>query len=196
MSCKQKFSFLSKSLRIGANAVQIKAENGTQAIRCIRCHNTFSHQKARKLLVLERTLHHTHSRQLHNTRNISKILSCQNSVTSHFEFQCNIRSSNRYGFHFDQQFANYSSAPGSASQGSAGDGEDDPDKTPAAEPEVEQQSPLNYPMGALTTMTVPEVFPNVPVIAISRNPVFPRFVKMIEVRSEFNLLLHRYTFIA
>ncbi len=31
------------------------------------------------------------------------------------------------------------------------------------------------------TMTVPETWPNVPVIAINRNPVFPRFIKIIEV---------------
>nr|XP_045612874.1 lon protease homolog, mitochondrial-like isoform X1 [Procambarus clarkii] len=31
------------------------------------------------------------------------------------------------------------------------------------------------------TMMVPEVWPSVPVIAISRNPVFPRFIKIIEV---------------
>lgn len=37
------------------------------------------------------------------------------------------------------------------------------------------------PMGALTPMTVPEVWPVVPVIAVSRNPVFPKFIKIIEV---------------
>ncbi|XP_072261303.1 lon protease homolog, mitochondrial [Pyxicephalus adspersus] len=36
---------------------------------------------------------------------------------------------------------------------------------------------------ALTPLVVPEVFPNVPVIAVSRNPVFPRFVKIIEVKN-------------
>ncbi|XP_063776157.1 lon protease homolog, mitochondrial [Pseudophryne corroboree] len=36
---------------------------------------------------------------------------------------------------------------------------------------------------ALTPLTVPEVFPNVPVIPVSRNPVFPRFVKIIEVKN-------------
>ncbi|XP_053318178.1 lon protease homolog, mitochondrial [Spea bombifrons] len=36
---------------------------------------------------------------------------------------------------------------------------------------------------ALTPLIVPEVFPNVPVIAVSRNPVFPRFVKIIEVKN-------------
>ncbi len=32
------------------------------------------------------------------------------------------------------------------------------------------------------TMTVPENWPSVPVIAINRNPVFPRFIKIIEVK--------------
>ncbi|XP_068212240.1 lon protease homolog, mitochondrial-like isoform X2 [Palaemon carinicauda] len=36
-------------------------------------------------------------------------------------------------------------------------------------------------MNLPATMSVPEVWPNVPVIAISRNPVFPRFIKIIEV---------------
>lgn len=34
---------------------------------------------------------------------------------------------------------------------------------------------------ALTPMTIPDVFPQVPLIAVSRNPVFPRFIKIIEV---------------
>lgn len=38
-------------------------------------------------------------------------------------------------------------------------------------------------MTALTPMMVPEVFPNVPLIAVSRNPVFPRFIKIIEVNA-------------
>ncbi|KAK6468251.1 lon protease-like protein [Huso huso] len=39
-------------------------------------------------------------------------------------------------------------------------------------------------MTALTTMLVPEVFPNVPLIAVTRNPVFPRFIKIIEVKNK------------
>ncbi|KAK7484034.1 hypothetical protein BaRGS_00024769, partial [Batillaria attramentaria] len=43
-------------------------------------------------------------------------------------------------------------------------------------------APHAFPlMGALAAITVPEVFPRVPVIAINRNPVFPRFVKMLEI---------------
>ncbi|XP_066504116.1 lon protease homolog, mitochondrial [Hoplias malabaricus] len=39
-------------------------------------------------------------------------------------------------------------------------------------------------MTALTPMIVPEVFPNVPLIAVNRNPVFPRFIKIIEVKNK------------
>ncbi|XP_029470807.1 lon protease homolog, mitochondrial [Rhinatrema bivittatum] len=38
-------------------------------------------------------------------------------------------------------------------------------------------------MTALTPLLVPEVFPNVPLIAVTRNPVFPRFIKIIEVKN-------------
>ncbi|KAL3866563.1 hypothetical protein ACJMK2_043851 [Sinanodonta woodiana] len=70
-----------------------------------------------------------------------------------------------------------SSSFGSGSQD--GDGSDKPE---GENPEVIASTSL--PFGALTPMAVPEVFPNVPVIAISRNPVFPRFVKMIEVNDK------------
>ena len=37
---------------------------------------------------------------------------------------------------------------------------------------------------AIIPITVPEHFPNVPVLTLSRNPLFPRFVKMLEVSSK------------
>lgn len=40
-----------------------------------------------------------------------------------------------------------------------------------------RSSELNLP----ATMMVPEIWPSVPVIAITRNPVFPRFIKILEV---------------
>ncbi|EEC01969.1 ATP-dependent protease PIM1/LON, putative, partial [Ixodes scapularis] len=36
-------------------------------------------------------------------------------------------------------------------------------------------------VGAVAALTVPESWPQVPVIAVSRNPVFPRFIKMVEI---------------
>ncbi|CAG7833241.1 unnamed protein product, partial [Allacma fusca] len=49
-----------------------------------------------------------------------------------------------------------------------------------AEPEVK---PLPPPSTLLlpATVTIPEEWPQVPVIAVARNPVFPRFIKIIEV---------------
>lgn len=58
-------------------------------------------------------------------------------------------------------------SPGSGGEESGGDG-----GVPYSGPQ----------MTALTPMMVPEVFPNVPLIAVSRNPVFPRFIKIIEVK--------------
>ncbi|XP_071118803.1 lon protease homolog, mitochondrial-like [Haliotis cracherodii] len=67
-----------------------------------------------------------------------------------------------------------------SSSSDKGDGNEDgqPAEEETQTPHVQ---PEPFPMGALTTLAVPEIFPKVPVIAISRNPVFPRFVKMIEV---------------
>lgn len=42
---------------------------------------------------------------------------------------------------------------------------------------------------ALSPVTVPDKFPNIPVLAIGRNPLFPRFVKMLEVRTAWSILL-------
>ena len=36
-------------------------------------------------------------------------------------------------------------------------------------------------LGTLAPITIPDVLPEIPVLAVSRNPLFPRFVKMIEV---------------
>ncbi|CAG5114668.1 unnamed protein product [Candidula unifasciata] len=57
---------------------------------------------------------------------------------------------------------------------------DDNAQGPTQEEAQEIVSNFN-PVGALTTMTIPSYLPIVPIIAISRHPVFPRFVKMIEV---------------
>uniref|UniRef100_A0A671MXF0 Lon protease homolog, mitochondrial n=1 Tax=Sinocyclocheilus anshuiensis TaxID=1608454 RepID=A0A671MXF0_9TELE len=62
---------------------------------------------------------------------------------------------------------------GESSAGSAGDEESGGDEGPYTPPPPQ--------MTALTPMLVPELFPNVPLVAVNRNPVFPRFIKIIEV---------------
>lgn len=51
---------------------------------------------------------------------------------------------------------------------------------PEEDPEVKDETPL-FSSQLPATVAVPEVWPQVPVIAINRNPVFPRFIKLIEV---------------
>ncbi|XP_015112248.1 lon protease homolog, mitochondrial isoform X2 [Diachasma alloeum] len=55
--------------------------------------------------------------------------------------------------------------------------DDPPPETEAAEAEAPEPYPATLP----ATVVVPEVWPHVPLIAISRNPVFPRFIKLIEL---------------
>lgn len=74
---------------------------------------------------------------------------------------------------------------GNQASGAGFSGEDGGDNVGSGGEESggEGGAPYNGPeMTALTPMMVPEVFPNVPLIAVSRNPVFPRFIKIIEVR--------------
>lgn len=54
------------------------------------------------------------------------------------------------------------------------------DDPPEEDPEVKDETPL-FSSHLPATVAVPEVWPQVPVIAINRNPVFPRFIKLIEV---------------
>jgi len=73
-----------------------------------------------------------------------------------------------------------STASSGASSGSDGD---DPNSAPKEEdyPNLTQTLPA--------TVVVPDVWPNVPLIAINRNPVFPRFIKLIEVNIGFICLI-------
>ncbi|KAM9849328.1 lon protease homolog, mitochondrial [Aulostomus maculatus] len=70
--------------------------------------------------------------------------------------------------------ADFSGVDGGESSGSGGEESGSDGGAPYSGPQ----------MTALTPMTVPEVFPNVPLIAVSRNPVFPRFIKIIEVKNK------------
>ena len=51
-----------------------------------------------------------------------------------------------------------------------------------ADPPVTAEAPSSPSFHQLpAAVTLPEVWPNLPVIAINRNPVFPRFIKIVEV---------------
>uniref|UniRef100_A0A669BN24 Lon protease homolog, mitochondrial n=1 Tax=Oreochromis niloticus TaxID=8128 RepID=A0A669BN24_ORENI len=72
-----------------------------------------------------------------------------------------------------------------AGAGFSGQDGEDGASSGGEEPGGDGGAPYNgVQMTALTPMMVPEVFPNVPLIAVSRNPVFPRFIKIIEVKNK------------
>ncbi|XP_058494763.1 lon protease homolog, mitochondrial [Solea solea] len=76
---------------------------------------------------------------------------------------------------------------GNRASGAGFSGEDGADSAGSGGEESGGDGGVPYPgpqMTALTPMMVPEVFPNVPLIAVSRNPVFPRFIKIIEVKNK------------
>ena len=71
------------------------------------------------------------------------------------------------------------SSAASSSDGGEDEGSGGEDGSPG--PDVTVGGDLPPSMVALSPMTVPEVWPRVPVIAVRRHPLFPRFIKMIEV---------------
>ncbi|XP_052280606.1 lon protease homolog, mitochondrial-like isoform X2 [Dreissena polymorpha] len=128
-------------------------------------------------------------RQFHNrSRTLTSTFSRKDPTTNVYQNNLFARFHNgRIPFNETRVF--YSSRAASAdSPGSDGDGDDKgdskPDDTPTEQEGVEVQTSVTYPMSALTTTTIPDYFPNIPVIAINRNPVFPRFVKLIEVNDK------------
>lgn len=60
---------------------------------------------------------------------------------------------------------------------SSAEGEDSEDE---AEEERERDE-VNVEQSALAALSIPDSFPEVPILAITRNPIFPKFVKMLEV---------------
>jgi ATP-dependent Lon protease len=57
----------------------------------------------------------------------------------------------------------------------------------AIEVEAEVETPSEFIHTHLpATVAIPEVWPYLPCVATSRNPVFPRFMKILEVISQFH----------
>lgn len=58
-----------------------------------------------------------------------------------------------------------------------------PNSSDDPEPETNANSDFQPPIDLPATVAVPEVWPHLPVIATKRNPIFPRFMKIVEVSS-------------
>lgn len=82
---------------------------------------------------------------------------------------------------FSSDSADEFSSSSSSLPSDGGEGEDGGSDDGSPVPDVTVGGDLPPSMVALSPMTVPEVWPRVPVIAVRRHPLFPRFIKMIEV---------------
>ena len=112
------------------------------------------------------------------------------SLDSHKLPSFSIRYSNRR-FNSYQDLAglgalarHFSSGPPSGSDGSSSssnaDGGDENNNDGSDRPPIPEYTTTSFLPAA--PMPVPEEFSQVPIIAVKRNPVFPRFIKMIEVQ--------------
>ena len=103
------------------------------------------------------------------------------ATVSPFNYYLNSTFLNTNNVYFSQTVSYCTDKKNDNSSSSSGnDGGDSDGPSDSDQPVVPVYS---KPMGALTPMTVPEVWPILPVIAVSRNPVFPKFIKIVEVRT-------------
>lgn len=126
-------------------------------------------------------------------RNPSMLLACQNSWYNNGQ-------SNGMDMH---QFRHFSGkAPGgvggasdgaasSAGGGEDGQGDGDDDGVEVVYDQADQTQEYPTSTVALTSMTIPDYLPNIPVIAVNRNLCFPRFIKMIEVNIGITMIERR-----
>ncbi|OTF78485.1 hypothetical protein BLA29_007065, partial [Euroglyphus maynei] len=121
----------------------------------------------RSLLWLQqKSYHHRHSSLL-----FGSIVPRQQSIIQQIYNDKPIRSSTLNSFRFNQyRFLSSSS--------NNNDGED-PETISSAYPTP--PTPGDPSSSALSPVNIPDYFPILPVIAINRNPVFPKFVKLIEL---------------
>lgn len=140
-----------------------------------------SRTRAKSRCISSDLLHH---RRLHNV-NLK-----QSRILSGFANSPNLCKFHQSSVLLSGNFSSLSISGQIRPYSSSADGKDDDGSSSEPEPPAEEPATVTetmYPIGALTSMAVPEVFPNVPLIAINRNPVFPNFVKMIEVRLHYIL---------
>jgi len=87
------------------------------------------------------------------------------------------------GHNASGQSASLQSPEGTSGNGhdDDGDGRDKKDEGPDVVIEDQSGVKVDPSQGALAQVLVPDVFPEVPILPVHRNPVFPRFVKMMEI---------------
>ena len=87
-------------------------------------------------------------------------------------------------FYSQSSSGGQSDDPTGGGASSSSSGSDDGEGPEGGDQDMHIQDPQFQvpPLLPPAPMTVPDFFPKVPLIAVNKNPVFPRFIKMIEVR--------------
>lgn len=75
-------------------------------------------------------------------------------------------------------------------EGEESDVESGTDESDVDEMSLEAINPASH-QHAIASVAIPDSLPEVPVLAVTRNPIFPKFVKMLEV----SVTEHRYLFL-
>lgn len=178
---------------------QVNVENTNGLFKCVNCAGSLSRDgieglrhvvQTRNGLLLQGTS--PCKKLFHSLRHpfyfVNKSTRCRHLASAHTVLSKLIGNSTALSsFKADRlqcqarHFSNGSSSGGEKGSNKSNDGEESSEEDQGgASPGVASET-FNSTMGALTALTVPEYFPRVPVIAINRNPVFPRFIKMVEV---------------
>lgn len=71
---------------------------------------------------------------------------------------------------------------GSSGDGENGEGGEESEEGESGEKENNLIQSGLHQQYALAPVAIPDTFPEVPILPVSRNPIFPKFVKLLEVR--------------
>ena len=160
------------------------AFHNTKLLQCLSRNSTICNRAGLKSTVVSRKS--LHQQRLHNR---APALCAMHNRPDHWCVnQTNawlLTSSDCRSFHTTRHLWADETSSGNDSDGADSD---DEGSSAAEPPQQEIVSEKIYPMRAIASKGIPDVFPEVPLIAISRFPIFPNFVKLVEVSNYFILV--------
>ncbi|KAL7631003.1 UNVERIFIED_CONTAM: hypothetical protein RMT77_018706 [Armadillidium vulgare] len=112
---------------------------------------------------------------------LARTIHCKSLQNQEVNFSLGVNRYYSKSFFLQAFQTNLSSQRFFSTNGSSKDDEDDSGYEDYADYAAESGNQPGYFQSLPATMTIPEIWPKVPVIAINRNPVFPKFLKLIEV---------------
>ncbi len=152
--------------------LNILKHNSLKLLRCsntslFRAVSTGATDQPRRLVTSFNSVRNSYSTRALSLFNNSFNPSLNNSATSQIRY-----------FHGSRYLAQKDDNSNSSSSGDGNDGNGPHDDVASFNDPNAQSIP---PLLALAPIQIPDNFPKVPLVAIPRNPLFPNFIKMLEV---------------